>query len=191
MEVGAVAQQRARRVGREVVEVVQRRGPLLGEAAPLAHGDPRERPRLAVRRQAEQPREQPRDGALDAVVVLVLAQRGGDEGHRAGVDGGLPAAVGGGAAPLDEAREHPAAVGLHLGVAVQPAHGGEQQRDRARLDGHLLARLGLQLDTGGAIGSVDGESGPGMVPGWDYVNPRAPYDEYMYSPYQNFKSAYS
>ena len=35
------------------------------------------------------------------------------------------------------------------------------------------------------------EEGPGMVPDWDYVNPRAPYDEYMYSPYQNFKSAYS
>lgn len=49
----------------------------------------------------------------------------------------------------------------------------------------------IQLDTGGAIGSVDGESGPGMVPGWDYVNPRAPYDEYLHSPYQNFKSAYS
>ena len=57
------------------------------------------------------------------------------------VDGGLPTRVCGGATPLDEAREHPAAVGLHLGVGVQPAHGREQQRDGARLDGDLLARL--------------------------------------------------
>lgn len=34
----------------------------------------------------------------------------------------------------------------------------------------------------------DEESGPGMVPDWDYVNPRAVYDEYRQSPYQNYKS---
>ena len=49
----------------------------------------------------------------------------------------------------------------------------------------------ISLDTGVAAGTVDSENAPGMVDGWDYVNPRAPYDEYMYSPYQNFKSAYS
>jgi len=49
----------------------------------------------------------------------------------------------------------------------------------------------ISLDTGAAAGSIDSESGPGMVPNWDYVNPRAPYDEYLHSPYQNFKSAYS
>jgi len=49
----------------------------------------------------------------------------------------------------------------------------------------------ISLDTGGAIGSIDAESGPGIVPGWDYINPRAVYDEYLHSPYQNFKSAYS
>jgi len=32
------------------------------------------------------------------------------------------------------------------------------------------------------------ETGPGMVPNWDYVNPQAVYDEYMQSPYQNYKS---
>eukprot|EP00326_Haptolina_ericina_P001234 CAMPEP_0181225264 /NCGR_PEP_ID=MMETSP1096-20121128/31589_1 /TAXON_ID=156174 ORGANISM="Chrysochromulina ericina, Strain CCMP281" /NCGR_SAMPLE_ID=MMETSP1096 /ASSEMBLY_ACC=CAM_ASM_000453 /LENGTH=65 /DNA_ID=CAMNT_0023318445 /DNA_START=201 /DNA_END=398 /DNA_ORIENTATION=+ len=32
------------------------------------------------------------------------------------------------------------------------------------------------------------ETGPGMVPSWDYVNPRAVYEEYMQSPYQNYKS---
>ena len=32
------------------------------------------------------------------------------------------------------------------------------------------------------------ETGPGMVPNWDYVNPRAVYEEYMQSPYQNYKS---
>ena len=33
------------------------------------------------------------------------------------------------------------------------------------------------------------EEGPGIVPDWDYVNPAAVYDEYMQSPYQNYKSA--
>ena len=42
----------------------------------------------------------------------------------------------------------------------------------------------ISLDTGVAAGTVDSENAPGMVDGWDYVNPRAPYDEYMYSPYQ-------
>jgi len=32
------------------------------------------------------------------------------------------------------------------------------------------------------------ESGPGIVPDWDYVNARAVYDEYQQSPYQNYKS---
>lgn len=50
----------------------------------------------------------------------------------------------------------------------------------------------ISLDTGAGVDKgVDSESGPGMVPNWDYVNPRAPYDEYLHSPYQNFKSAYS
>ena len=49
----------------------------------------------------------------------------------------------------------------------------------------------IALDTGVAAGTIDSENQPGMVEDWDYVNPRAPYDEYMYSPYQNFKSAYS
>jgi len=51
----------------------------------------------------------------------------------------------------------------------------------------------ISLDTGAAAGTIASENhvSPGMVENWDYVNPRAPYDEYMYSPYQNFKSAYS
>jgi len=32
-----------------------------------------------------------------------------------------------------------------------------------------------------------GETGPGMVPNWDYVNPRAVYSEYVSSPYLNYK----
>lgn len=31
------------------------------------------------------------------------------------------------------------------------------------------------------------EQGPGMVPDWDYVNPRAVYSEYVSSPYLNYK----
>ena len=31
------------------------------------------------------------------------------------------------------------------------------------------------------------ETGPGMVPAWDYVNPRAVYSEYVSSPYLNYK----
>lgn len=31
------------------------------------------------------------------------------------------------------------------------------------------------------------EASPGMVPGWDYVNPRAVYSEYVSSPYLNYK----
>jgi len=31
------------------------------------------------------------------------------------------------------------------------------------------------------------EKGPGMVPKWDYVNPRAVYSEYVSSPYLNYK----
>jgi len=31
------------------------------------------------------------------------------------------------------------------------------------------------------------EQGPGMVPKWDYVNPRAVYSEYVSSPYINYK----
>ena len=49
----------------------------------------------------------------------------------------------------------------------------------------------ISLDTGVAAGTVDSENAPGMVEDWDYVNPRAPYDEYLHSPYQNFKSAFS
>ena len=41
----------------------------------------------------------------------------------------------------------------------------------------------LTLDvSGGAI-----ESAPGIVPNWDYVNPRAVYSEYVSSPYLNYK----
>ena len=32
------------------------------------------------------------------------------------------------------------------------------------------------------------ESGPGVVPGWDFIHPRAVYDEYVTSPYLNHKS---
>ena len=32
-----------------------------------------------------------------------------------------------------------------------------------------------------------GETGPGTVPNWDYVNPRAVYSEYVSSPYLNYK----
>ena len=31
------------------------------------------------------------------------------------------------------------------------------------------------------------ESGPGEVPAWDFVNPRAVYREYVSSPYMNYK----
>ena len=31
------------------------------------------------------------------------------------------------------------------------------------------------------------ESGPGEVPDWDFVNPRAVYREYVSSPYMNYK----
>ena len=34
----------------------------------------------------------------------------------------------------------------------------------------------ISLDTGVAAGTVDSENAPGMVDGWDYVNPRAPLD---------------
>jgi len=34
----------------------------------------------------------------------------------------------------------------------------------------------------------DDESGPGMVPDWDYTNTQVVYDEYQQSPYQNYKS---
>ena len=39
----------------------------------------------------------------------------------------------------------------------------------------------------GQHGSSLGETGPGMVPKWDYVNPRAVYSEYVSSPYLNYK----
>ena len=31
------------------------------------------------------------------------------------------------------------------------------------------------------------ESGPGMVPDWDFVNPRSVYAEYVASPYLNYQ----
>ena len=34
----------------------------------------------------------------------------------------------------------------------------------------------------------DDEMGPGVVPGWDFIHPRAVYDEYVTSPYLNHKS---
>ena len=42
----------------------------------------------------------------------------------------------------------------------------------------------LELDVSGG---GQGGSGPGMVPNWDYVNPRAVYSEYVSSPYLNYK----
>ena len=42
----------------------------------------------------------------------------------------------------------------------------------------------LALDVSGG---TTGESALGMVPNWDYVNPRAVYSEYVASPYLNYK----
>jgi len=45
----------------------------------------------------------------------------------------------------------------------------------------------ISLDSGGAAPAE--ESGPGMIPNWDHVNPRIVYDEYLTSPYHNIKAS--
>ena len=42
----------------------------------------------------------------------------------------------------------------------------------------------MALDGGDA---TPAETGPGEVESWDFVNPRAVYDEYVASPYQNYR----
>ncbi len=43
------------------------------------------------------------------------------------------------------------------------------------------------LAVDGKAKGPDKEEGPGMVADWDFVSPRAVYDEYLASPYQNHK----
>jgi serine/threonine protein kinase len=54
-------------------------------------------------------------------------------------------------------------------------------------NGEDIAEVISKLQTLALDQSVAGGSGPGMVPNWDYVNPRAVYSEYVSSPYLNYK----
>merc|ERR1719446_1288853 len=51
----------------------------------------------------------------------------------------------------------------------------------------------ISLDSGESIRTADGhkmsESGPGAIPMWDFVSARAPYDEYLASPFHRTASA--
>ena len=55
-------------------------------------------------------------------------------------------------------------------------------------NGEDIAVVVDKLQTMALDGTVrdNQEAGPGMVPDWDYVNPRAVYSEYVASPYLNY-----
>merc|ERR1719240_646804 len=54
-------------------------------------------------------------------------------------------------------------------------------------NGEDIAVVVDKLQSMALDGQGGGETGPGMVPNWDYVNPRAVYSEYVSSPYLNYK----
>ena len=43
-------------------------------------------------------------------------------------------------------------------------------------------------DSARYLAEREGETGPGEIPNWDYVHPRAVYQEYLQSPYHNAKT---
>ncbi len=51
-----------------------------------------------------------------------------------------------------------------------------------------LQHISLDSGRGAGGGADESEANPGMIPNWDYINPRVVYNEYLYSPYHNVKS---
>ena len=68
---------------------------------------------------------------------------------------------------------------LDLDVAPVPQRRGHQQ-GRREAAAHLARRHDPRHERR--------RDGPGVVPGWDFIHPRAVYDEYVTSPYLNHKS---